>query len=443
MKRAVVLLSGGIDSATTLYLARKQGYQCLCLVFDYGQRHRKEIDAAKKIAQLAKCIWQIIKIALPWGGSSLLDKNLRMPGVTKSPGHQVTSVIPNTYVPARNSIFLSFALSYAEAIKAEAIFIGAHTQDYSVANNSRVIKNGDGSIPIQECKTGDYILSMDKRTLDIRSSKVNSLLKHKYINQSMYRIITEHGRSIDLSGGHSLFSLNNKGEIKPIVVKDLKKRDYILAPSKLKIFGNIRELNLLDLLSDEEFIFVIHPKLGGLIQGYKNERERWWRRSNIMPLGIYNKFYRKKSGIKDNEIFIKSRKDKIRSIPAILRLNRAFCFFLGLWLADGNFGSRLAVCISCNNAEAIKNLKYICKFFKTKMSIRSNKIDRTISSPLLVKIMKKLGFSGTAKTKIIPPFIYDLPLEFQSAFLRGFIIGDGSVEENGPIDISSVNEALI
>jgi len=128
MKRAVVLLSGGLDSATTLYLAKKQGFKCHCLIFDYGQRHRREIKAAKVIAQSANCEYRILKIKLPWGGSSLLDNNLK---VTRSPGHKVTSNIPSTYVPGRNIIFLSFALSYAEAIKAGAIFIGAHSQDYS------------------------------------------------------------------------------------------------------------------------------------------------------------------------------------------------------------------------------------------------------------------------------------------------------------------------
>jgi len=130
-KLAVVLLSGGLDSATTLYLAKKLGFNCRCLIFDYGQRHKKEITSAGAIARSAHCPARIIKIDLPWKGSALLDKKIKITGDTKVPRHQATSVIPNTYVPARNIIFLSFALSYAEAIGAEAIFIGAHAQDYS------------------------------------------------------------------------------------------------------------------------------------------------------------------------------------------------------------------------------------------------------------------------------------------------------------------------
>ena len=131
MKKAVVLLSGGLDSATTLYLARKQEYKCFCLIFDYGQRHKKEIESAKKIARQANCPCKILKIKLPWKGSALLERNITLPKYKKAITQKRDNTIPSTYVPGRNIIFLSFALSFAEAIGAEAIFIGAHTQDYS------------------------------------------------------------------------------------------------------------------------------------------------------------------------------------------------------------------------------------------------------------------------------------------------------------------------
>jgi len=140
--KAVVLLSGGLDSATTLYYARRHGWESLCLTFDYGQRHKREIHCAEFIARSASSTWQLIKINLPWKGSSLLDKKINVPRAAgalvpfgeatfRSAQHWSTQAIPNTYVPARNIIFLSFALSYAEAAGAGAIFIGAHAQDYS------------------------------------------------------------------------------------------------------------------------------------------------------------------------------------------------------------------------------------------------------------------------------------------------------------------------
>ena len=120
-----MLLSGGLDSATALYYAGKLGYKISCLVFDYGQRHAKEVFAARRIARAAGCGYTVLSISLPWKGSSLLDKKQTIPA------GKDTREIPSTYVPARNIIFLSYALSFAEAIKAEAVFIGANAVDYS------------------------------------------------------------------------------------------------------------------------------------------------------------------------------------------------------------------------------------------------------------------------------------------------------------------------
>jgi len=130
-KQAVVLLSGGLDSATVLYLARSLGYKCTCLIFDYGQKHLKEVKAAQKIARSCGCGYKILKIFFPWKGSSLLDRKKEIPQAAGVSVKQIEKNIPSTYVPGRNIIFLSFAVSFAEAIKAEAIFIGVHSQDYS------------------------------------------------------------------------------------------------------------------------------------------------------------------------------------------------------------------------------------------------------------------------------------------------------------------------
>jgi len=128
MNKAIVLLSGGLDSATTLYFAKAKGFKCYCLIFDYGQRHNREIASAKKIAKKTGCSWQVIKIKLPWKGSALLDKKISLPPVDTN---RLSGKIPFTYVPGRNIIFLSFALSFAESVGAKSIFIGAHAQDYS------------------------------------------------------------------------------------------------------------------------------------------------------------------------------------------------------------------------------------------------------------------------------------------------------------------------
>jgi 7-cyano-7-deazaguanine synthase len=128
-KKAVILLSGGLDSTTVLYYALRRGYQCFALIFNYGQRHHKEVQHAKKIAKLAGIHYHVMKIDLPWKGSALLDKSKKVPQLRAL--SEITREIPSTYVPARNTIFLGFAVSYAEAIGAEAVFIGANAIDFS------------------------------------------------------------------------------------------------------------------------------------------------------------------------------------------------------------------------------------------------------------------------------------------------------------------------
>jgi 7-cyano-7-deazaguanine synthase len=124
-QKVLVLLSGGIDSVVTLYLARKKGFKPQALIFDYNQRHDKEVKFAVRNAKKIKVPYQVIRIKFPWAGSALTDKKIKIPRRLNK------SRIPVTYVPARNLIFLSFAVSFAESTGIKKIFIGAHTQDYS------------------------------------------------------------------------------------------------------------------------------------------------------------------------------------------------------------------------------------------------------------------------------------------------------------------------
>lgn len=126
MKKAVVLLSGGLDSATCLAIARDQGYECHTIAFDYGQRTRSELDAAERVsAALGAVSHRVIELGMGnIGGSALTDHSIDVP-------EEGGDGIPVTYVPARNTVFLSLALGLAEVVQAEAIYIGVNAVDYS------------------------------------------------------------------------------------------------------------------------------------------------------------------------------------------------------------------------------------------------------------------------------------------------------------------------
>ncbi|WP_410954708.1 7-cyano-7-deazaguanine synthase QueC [Pseudomonas aeruginosa] len=125
-KKAVILLSGGLDSATVVAMAKADGYACYTMSFDYGQRHRAELQAAERVArQLGVIEHKVIGLDLNgMGGSALTDESIAVP---ESP----SAGIPVTYVPARNTVFLSLALGWAEVLDARDIFIGVNAVDYS------------------------------------------------------------------------------------------------------------------------------------------------------------------------------------------------------------------------------------------------------------------------------------------------------------------------
>jgi 7-cyano-7-deazaguanine synthase len=126
IKRAVILVSGGLDSATTLAIAKSQGYACYALSFDYGQRHRCELDAAAEVVRHIGVVeHKVLKLDLAGiTGSALTDSSVAVP-------QQPSEGIPVTYVPARNTVFLSLALGWAEVLTAFDIFIGVNAVDYS------------------------------------------------------------------------------------------------------------------------------------------------------------------------------------------------------------------------------------------------------------------------------------------------------------------------
>jgi 7-cyano-7-deazaguanine synthase len=126
VKRAVCLLSGGLDSSTCLAIARRDGYECYALSFDYGQRHRFELESAARVAANYEAVHRTVTFDLRQFGGSALTAAIEVPK-----HRAMDDQIPVTYVPARNTIFLSFALAWAETLGSQDIFIGVNALDYS------------------------------------------------------------------------------------------------------------------------------------------------------------------------------------------------------------------------------------------------------------------------------------------------------------------------
>lgn len=129
-KKAVILVSGGLDSATTLAIAKQQGYDCYAMSFNYGQRHQIELESAKTVAAALGVIeHKVVNLGLgDIGGSALTDNTISVP---QSTDENISGDIPVTYVPARNTVFLALALGWAEVLNADAIYIGVNAVDYS------------------------------------------------------------------------------------------------------------------------------------------------------------------------------------------------------------------------------------------------------------------------------------------------------------------------
>ncbi len=131
MKKAIILVSGGLDSATALAMAKRDGFECYALSFSYAQRHDVELAAAERVVKSLSCVdFKVIDIDLSkWGGSALTSDNFDVPKA-RTP-EEMESGVPITYVPARNMVFLSFAVAWAEVVGARDIFIGVNSVDYS------------------------------------------------------------------------------------------------------------------------------------------------------------------------------------------------------------------------------------------------------------------------------------------------------------------------
>jgi len=193
MKKAVVLLSGGLDSSTCLALATERGFECHTIAFDYGQRHSAGLQAAATISEHFKASsHRVVKVSIDaLGGSSLTDANTELPEPSVGEG------VPSTYVPARNTIFLSIALGLAEVLKAQHIFIGIHHVDAS-------------NYP--DCSPS-FLRAFQQLAKEATASDQNVVIEAPLVEMSKAEIIkTAHTLGVPLATTISCYGANAQGE---------------------------------------------------------------------------------------------------------------------------------------------------------------------------------------------------------------------------------------
>ena len=418
--RAVVLVSGGLDSATTLAIARSQGFECYALSVDYGQRHAAELDAAMRVAgALGAREHRIMRVDLAGiGGSALTDKSIAVP-------ENAAAGIPVTYVPARNTIFLSLALAWAEVLQADAIFVGVNAVDYSVSGDTRVwIRSSEGARLMSISRVCELPASMkletlavDPGTLRVEWRAVIGRHRHDAAAKRCYRVRLERGQQIDITEDHSLFSLDSTGALCTVRGEDIVEGMPLVAPFDLSNHAGVwaDDLRLLDLRDSESVVRCSK------------------RRSSLIEI--------------DGHLTNRLRRTRV---PLHLPVTDDFLRIVGLWLAEGgktpgSDSSELS--FSIGGLEGAPELlrRYFAAFAVSTTKSPANDFDYDVHSSVFCEVFARLCLMGTAKrgTKRFPPWFWSLSQRQRRIVVAGLWDGDGCQVWRGEAPIHQKSHALI
>jgi len=424
MPKAVVLLSGGLDSTTALAVARAQGFECFALSVDYGQRHRVELERAAQVAKALGAVeHRTVTIDLRQIGGSALTANIDVPKDRSATdmGHGV----PVTYVPARNTILLGLALGYAEVVGAFDIFIGANVLDYSVHGDTRVwMRTREWARPMtireaHELPDGEYeTVAVDPNTLQLCWRKVTQRARHWVGDRRCFELRLERGQSITVTEDHSLFTLDpNSAEVVPVRGDRVAPGMPLVVPYDLRAAAGAWESDLADL------------DLSGLPEASAPRFER-------------------KSLVRDGDA-ITNRLRKTR-VPVRFPIDDDFLYVVGLWLAEGgkepdSRGSTLSFSVGGIPGAAERLTAYFARFGVRPHPSPANRYDYHVPSSVTAAVFWYLGLFGTAKagTKRFPEFFWRLSQRQRRVVIAGLWDGDGSHVFKGTSVLAQKSHALI
>ncbi len=418
--RAVVLVSGGLDSATALAIARSQSFECYALSVAYGQRHAIELEAAARIATaLGAREHRIMHVDLAdIGGSALTDTTIQVP---ESP----TEGIPITYVPARNTMMLSLALAWAEVLGAQAIFIGVNAVDYSVSGDTRVWlrgREGPRLLPIADvCRLppgeNDETLSVELESLQLAWRRIRGRFRHDVSGKRCFRIRLERGQQIDVTEDHSLFTIDGAGQIVPVRGEEIGLGVPLVVPFDLSEHARSwsRELDT---------IFLGHAS---------DVRHGGGRRCSVVETGD----------------FLTNRLGRTR-VPVKFPLCDDFLRIVGLWLAEGGKGAGVASRALAFSVGALSGApellqRYFGAFGVCVHKSPVNDFDFRIDSSVFHEVFRRLNLIGTsaAGDKHFPAWFWLLSQRQRRIVVAGLWDGDGGQVWKAEAPIYQKSHALL
>lgn len=394
-RRAVVLLSGGLDSATALAEAGTAGFECYALTIDYGQRHRIELEAARAVsAALGVREHKILVVDLREFGGSALTTELPIP-TGRAPSDMTD--IPPTYVPARNTVFLSLALAWAETLGAHDLFIGVNALDYSVAGSTRIwIRTPRWAramsiaevvaLPPDEYET----VAVDRDTLEIGWRRVTQRVRHDATSRRCFRVRLERGQEIEITEDHSLFTIDPSGaQIIPVKGCQIAPGMPIAVPYDL------------------------------------SEIAHAWR-TDTPALSLDN-----------------------LALPLRVPVTDDFLYIVGLWLAEGGKSldsrtSSLAFSIG-GISGAVDAVRRVFAPYGVAVRANGNGWDYIVQSSVFAAAFESWGLFGTAKhgEKQVPVFYWTLSQRQRRLIVAGIWDGDGSRAVNGEAILAQKSHSLL
>ena len=402
-RRAVVLLSGGLDSTTTLATARAEGFDCYALTVDYGQRHQVELEAARRVAQaLGAREHAVLQVDLRRFGGSALTADLAIPA-GRDPAAMTD--IPPTYVPARNTVFLALALAWAETLGADDLFIGVNALDYSVDGRAVVwvrSRSWARPMPIEELYAlpdGDYeTIGVDRASLEVGWRRVTGRWRHPAAHKRCLRIRLEGGQEVAISEDHSLFT-----------VDPLTARPVPVTGARVETGTPI----------------VVPVDLSGAAAA-------WSRDLSVVDVGelVASDYGLGGRGAREARDGLSSNRSGPAEIPLRIPVSDELLYRTGLGLGDGGAASSVGRTPG-SASDALRSYVQPCGV--SGGGSPADDVDRVIESPVLATLVRPLGLLGTvtAGEKRFPSFFWDLSQRQRRVIVAGLWDGGGGRVASG------------